>query len=35
MGDSPEIKQTVIELGKIIDQQIPKKAIPSNYFITP
>lgn len=28
MGDSPEIKQTVIELGKIIDQQIPNKGNP-------
>ncbi|MGC8738890.1 MAG: DUF6599 family protein [Candidatus Hydrogenedens sp.] len=28
MGDSPEINQTVMELGKIIDHQIPKKGNP-------
>ncbi len=28
MGDSPALSQTVIELGKIIDRQIPKKGKP-------
>ena len=28
MGDSPELNQTVIELGKIIDRQIPNKGKP-------
>lgn len=28
MGDSPELNQTVMELGKIIDNQIPEKGNP-------
>ncbi len=28
MGDSPELNQTVMELGKIIDRQIPEKGNP-------